>query len=211
MLNTIASEDWPQHLPPREMLYGALWQTARRVAATFEFANSYRGFAHRDTAMAAGRSPGSGGMMGYGTVPVKPADLVSYGAEVAMSYSADELAFLVPTLRRDMLNEAERLMRVSGWDYDRTEKRWFRRRDNMAVEAPWLFGRGQANENDADLFTRYEAEYPALVALARHHGNVTHAHQDMGVAKNTFYKRLANERLKAASDAEFMAALKDAQ
>jgi hypothetical protein len=181
-------------------VFSALWDTARKVASIFEFADKYE----------------NGGV----TNPVQPGDLVSYGQEVIMTYMPDDFSFLVPTLKRDMLNEAERLMRQAGWEYDRDAKRWYRRSDDVAADAPWLFGsthplyvgkqNSRVNDQEADLFVKYEDRYPALVALARNNGNVTHAHQDLGVAKNTFYRRLERERFEAANDAEFMAALKGA-
>jgi hypothetical protein len=179
-------------MPDKDLTYHVLWKVAREVSATFEFAARY--------------VPGSVAMTG----PVEPKDLVSHGTTVILGYTPEDFDHFDRTVRMDMLDEAKRLMRQAGWLWDRDAQKWSWRQDDVAAEAPWLFGHGSPNDSEAEIFVKLEGDYPALVAYARSRFNATRAAEDLRVSRRTFDRRLADERLAIVHDAEAMAALKAA-
>ncbi len=187
-------------------------RTARDVANLFEFASDWHEIQSEDVGEYAEiGSDGDGGPVSSGRSisPVSRDDLEFAGWEAVRDYTGENFKYLRATLRRDMINEAEKLMRAGGWLHK--DGLWTRKRVD-AHEVKWLFGGRpdcfpQAEAAPSELVEKLRTEYPTLVAWVEAAESNERAAYVLGVSESTVSRRRAAEAAKLAEDTETLAAI----
>jgi hypothetical protein len=128
--------------------------------------------------------------------------------EAVEDYTPENFRYLRSTMKRDMLNEAEHLLREAGWLHK--DGKWSRKRVTRE-EAAWLFGGEVPVPEDAlneppstEVVEELRLDYPTLVQWAESGCSNEQAALALGVNKSTVSQRRARELSRLLEDTELV-------